>query len=67
MFANIYEGVVDAVYSAGSGIAKGTGKVVTAKYGEDAGEAADGAMQGAGNVLKIVRVPEDQMAKNFKG
>ena len=34
MFANIYEGVVDAVYSAGSGIAKGTGKVVSAKYGE---------------------------------
>ena len=33
VFANVYDGVVGAVYSAGSGIAKGAGKVVGAKYG----------------------------------
>jgi hypothetical protein len=41
VFANLYDGVVGAVYSVGSGAAKGISKVVGAKYGEDAGEAAD--------------------------
>lgn len=34
VFANIYEGVVGAVYEIGSGISKGTSKVVGKKYGE---------------------------------
>lgn len=33
VFANVYDGVVGAVYSTGSGLAKGAGKVVGAKYG----------------------------------
>ena len=32
--SNIYEGVVTAVYEIGSGISKGTTKVVGAKYGD---------------------------------
>jgi len=57
--ANIYDGVVDAVYSIGSGVANGATKIVGAKYGRDAGEATDGALEGAGNVLKIARIPKD--------
>lgn len=41
MISNVYEGVVGAVYSVGSGVAKGVGKVIGARYGHEAGEAAD--------------------------
>ena len=64
--ANLYDGVVDAVYSVGSGVAKGATKIVGAKYGKDAGEATDGALEGAGNVLKIVRIPKDELANTLK-
>ena len=37
VLANVYDGVVGAVYSAGSGMAKGVSNVVGAKYGKDAG------------------------------
>jgi hypothetical protein len=40
--SNIYEGVVQAVYDIGSGISKGTSKVIGKKYGDEAGQAADG-------------------------
>lgn len=33
VLANLYDGVVGAVYSAGSGAATGAGKVIGAKYG----------------------------------
>lgn len=66
MLANLYDGVVGAVYSVGSGVAKGAGKVIGARYGADAGEAADEAFEGAGNAIKIMRVPADQMAKALK-
>lgn len=32
--SNIYDGVVSAVYEIGSGISKGTSKVISTKYGE---------------------------------
>ena len=54
------------MYEIGSGIGKGTSKVVGAKYGEEAGEAADDAFEGAGNIMKIARIPQDQAAKTFK-
>ena len=41
VISNLYDGVVTAVYEMGSGISKGTSKVIGAKYGEEAGEAAD--------------------------
>ena len=66
MLANLYDGVVGAVYSVGSGVAKGTGKIIGARYGEEAEEVADGAFEGAGNALKIMRVPADQTAKALK-
>ena len=66
VFANIYEGVVNTVYEVGSGFSKGATKVVGAKYGKDAEEAADGVFEGVGNVAKIVRVPKDEAAKAFK-
>lgn len=34
VLANLYDGVVNAVYEIGSGASKGTAKVVGAKYGE---------------------------------
>lgn len=34
VFSNIYEGVVTAVYEMGSGISKGTSKIVSKKYGD---------------------------------
>lgn len=34
VLANLYDGVVNAVYEIGSGASKGTAKVVCAKYGE---------------------------------
>ncbi len=34
MLANLYDGVVGAVYAVGSGVATGVGKVVGARYGE---------------------------------
>ena len=37
VLANIYDGAVNAMYQIGSGIGKGTSKVVGAKYGEEAG------------------------------
>jgi Na+-driven multidrug efflux pump len=64
--ANIYQGVVSAVYEIGSGISKGTTKVVAQKYGEEAGEAADDVLEGAGNVVKICRIPQDQAADALK-
>jgi hypothetical protein len=54
------------VYSVGSGVAKGVGKVIGARYGEEAGEVADEAFEGAGNALKIMRVPADQIANTLK-
>lgn len=36
VLANLYDGVVGAVYSVGSGVAKGTGKIIGARYGEEA-------------------------------
>ena len=50
----------------GSGVAKGAAKMVGARYGEDAGQAADEALEGAGNIAKVMRVPEVQAAKAFK-
>ncbi len=50
----------------GSGAAKGTTKVIGVKYGEEAGEAADGVFEGVGNVAKIVRVPKDELSKTLK-
>jgi len=64
--SNIYDGVVHAVYEVGSGISKGTSKVVSKKYGEDAGQAADDVFEGVGNVIKISRIPQDEVAKAFK-
>ena len=63
VLANIYEGVVEAVYEVGSGVATGAGKVVRARYGEEAGEVADGVLEGTGNIIKVTRVPADQAAK----
>jgi hypothetical protein len=54
------------VYDIGSGISKGTTKVLSEKYGEDAGQAADGLLEGAGNVVKITRVPQDEVANVLK-
>jgi len=34
VLANVYDGVVGAVYTVGSGMAKGVGKVIGARYGE---------------------------------
>ena len=34
--ANLYDGVVNAVYEIGSGASKGATKVIGAKYGKDA-------------------------------
>lgn len=34
VLSNIYDGAVNAVYEIGSGISKGTSKVVGAKYGD---------------------------------
>ncbi len=59
VLANLYDGVVNAVYEMGSGASKGATKVIGAKYGKDAEEAADGMLEGVGNVAKIVRVPKD--------
>lgn len=64
--SNLYEGVVTAVYEIGSGIGKGTTKVVGAKYGDQAGQAADGVFEGVGNVIKIARIPQDETAKALK-
>ncbi len=36
VLANLYDGVVNAVYQIGSGVGKGTTKVIGAKYGKDA-------------------------------
>jgi len=36
VLANLYDGVVGAVYAVGSGVAKGATKVIGARYGEDA-------------------------------
>lgn len=58
--------MVGAVYSVGSGVAKGAGKVIGARYGSEAEEAADEALSGAGNAIKIMRVPTDQMANALK-
>jgi hypothetical protein len=55
----LYDGVVNAVYEIGSGASKGATKVIGAKYGKDAEQAADGVFEGVGNVAKIVRVPKD--------
>lgn len=66
VLANLYDGVVGAVYSVGSGVAKGAGKIVGARYGEEAGQFADEALEGAGNAVKIMRVPTDQAAKTLK-
>ena len=66
VFSNLYDGVVTAVYEIGSGIGKGTSKVIGAKYGQEAGQAADEAFEGAGNVVKIFRIPQDQAAKTLK-
>jgi hypothetical protein len=66
VISNVYVGVVGAVYSVGSGVAKGVGKVIGARYGHEAGEAADEAFEGAGNAIKILRVPEDQIANTLK-
>lgn len=41
VLANLYDGVVGAVYAVGSGVAKGATKIVGARYGEQAEEAAD--------------------------
>lgn len=57
MIANLYDGVVGAVYAVGSGVAKGVTKVVGAKYGSSAEGAADEAFEGAGNIVKVLRVP----------
>lgn len=40
--------------------------MVGAKYGEEAGEAADDILEGAGNIAKIARIPQDQAAKTLK-
>jgi len=37
VIANVYDGIVGAVYSVGSGVAKGVGKVIGARYGDEAG------------------------------
>lgn len=66
MIANLYDGVVNAVYEIGSGASKGATKVIEAKYGQDAGQAADGIFEGVGNVAKIVRVPKDELSKAIK-
>ncbi len=50
----------------GSGVAKGTTKIIGAKYGEQAEQAADEGLEGAGNILKVVRVPQDQIAKSIQ-
>jgi len=50
----------------GSGISKGTSKVVGKKYGDEAGQAADDMFEGVGNVIKISRVPQDQAYDAFK-
>lgn len=34
VLANVYDGAVKAMYEVGSGISKGTSKVLGAKYGE---------------------------------
>lgn len=43
----------------GSGISKGTSKVVGKKYGDEAGQAVDDMFEGLGNVIKISRIPQD--------
>ena len=65
-FSNIYSGLVNGIYEIGSGLSKGTSKVVSKKYGEEAGQAADDMFEGAGNIVKIARVPQDQAANTFK-
>ena len=37
-----------------------------AKYGDEAGQAADGVFEGVGNVIKIARIPQDETAKALK-
>ena len=66
MVSHIYDGVVTAVYEIGSGISKGTSKIVGKKYGDEAGQAADDLFEGTGNIGKLARVPNDQIAKSFK-
>jgi hypothetical protein len=41
VIANVYDGVVNAVYSIGSGVAKGTTKIIGVKYGNEAENAAN--------------------------
>lgn len=64
--ANVFDGVVSAVYEVGSGISKGTSKIIGKKYGDEAGQAADDMFEGAGNIVKISRIPQDEVAKSFK-
>ncbi len=42
MLVNFYEGLSEGLTEAGTGLAKGTKKVGSAKYGNDAGEAGYG-------------------------
>ena len=54
------------MYEVGSGISKGTSKVIGKKYGDEAGQAADDVFEGVGNVIKISRIPQDEAAKAFQ-
>ena len=65
VLANLYEGLSEGLTSAGVGLMKGGTKVVGAKYGEEAGEASYGVVEGAKNVAAIMKVPKNEAKRVF--
>ena len=66
MILNLYEGLSEGISEAATGLAKGGTKVIGAKYGDDAGEASYGMVEGARNVVGIMRVPKNEAKKVLK-
>lgn len=49
-FASVFDGMMEAMFLIGRGVKDATAGVITVKYGEQAGKAADQGMDVIGNV-----------------
>lgn len=58
IIGNIYEGLHEGMSNAMNGLAKGTGHVVGAKYGKDAGSSSEQIIQSGRNVMNIIEAPK---------
>lgn len=61
--SNVYDGFMKGYDSATHGLSNGTGQVISAKYGKDAGDAALKLAEGYRNVNKLPNIANEALKK----